>query len=109
MTNRVRLGAWLLLACVLGVPAAVIRAAQDKPLTTADVMRLIAARVVDGVIVTTIETAKQRTFDLSVDGVITLKQAGASDTVIAAMQKAAGAGNPAESRASGPGGAATQP
>src|SRR5687768_14407908 len=57
------------------------------PLTNADVIRMVAAKLGDTVIITAIEKAPGRTFDLSVDGLIALKQAGVSDAVIVAMQK----------------------
>jgi hypothetical protein len=66
-------------------------AAQAPALTNADIVRMIAAKLGDGVIVTAIQDAARTNFDVSVDGLIALKQAGASDTVIHAMQRAAAA------------------
>jgi hypothetical protein len=59
------------------------------PLTNADVIRMTSARLGDAVIIGAIEKAPRRAFDLSVDGLIALKQGGVSDGVIVAMQKAA--------------------
>src|SRR3989442_728333 len=62
------------------------------PMTNGDVIRMVSAKLGDAIVVSAIENAPLKTFDLGVDGLIALKQAGVSDAVIAAMQKAAGAG-----------------
>jgi hypothetical protein len=77
-------------------------AAQAPPIANADVIRMIAAKLGDTVIVSAIESAPRTNFDVSVDGLIALKQAGASDVVIHAMQKAATAAPRIEAPAAPP-------
>lgn len=81
--------------------AQVSRPAQRRPATTAatqktppapvgmsnqDVIKMVAAGLSDGVIINAIHQAAKRSFDLSVDGLIALKQGKVPDVVILAMQ-----------------------
>jgi hypothetical protein len=94
-TSVTRIGCGVLLATILSLGGTANSGAQDEPpLTNADIIRLVSAKLGDGIILATIEASPRRAFDLGVDSLIALKQAGASDSVIAAMQKAAAAHRP---------------
>lgn len=54
------------------------------PLTSADVLRMVRAHIGDAVIVARLRTAPL-SFDVSTDSLLSLKQAGVSDTVLQAM------------------------
>jgi len=75
-----------LMAC-LGV-SLIAQGAAGPPLTNTDVIKLVAAKLSDAVIITAIQSAPRAAFDLSTNSLIVLKQSGVSDPVIAAMQKA---------------------
>src|SRR6185369_11178676 len=75
-----------LMAC-LGV-SLIAQGAAGPPLTNTDVIKLVAAKLSDAVIITAIQSAPRAAFDLSTNSLIVLKQNGVSDPVIAAMQKA---------------------
>jgi hypothetical protein len=60
-------------------------------MTNADVIKLATAGLPDEVIVTAINQAASRNFDLSVDGLIALKTAGVHDAAITAMSRAGSA------------------
>lgn len=64
--------------------------AQPAALTNDDVIRMVRARLGDGVIVTRIRSSTNR-FDTGVDALIALRQAGVSDAVMQAMTEAAAA------------------
>jgi hypothetical protein len=106
--SNVRVLRRVLLASVVVAFATVIPGAQDRPLTNADVIRMIAAKLGDTVIISAIEAAPARNLDVSVDGLIALKQAGASDVVINAIQKAVLADNRPQPAAR-PGATSSQP
>lgn len=60
-------------------------ARQDKkPLTNADIIRLVKSGLADSVVVSAIE-ANDTGFDISADALISLKSAGVSQTIIEAM------------------------
>jgi hypothetical protein len=61
--------------------------AQTAPLTNGDVIRMVRARLGDGVIVARIRTSPNR-FDTTVDSLIALRQAGVSNAVMEAMTEA---------------------
>ena len=82
--RRVAIVVVVLLALVVAKPNG---QAATTPLTNADVVKMVAARLGDAVIITAIERSPRRNFDVSVDGLIALKQAGVPDGVIAVMQK----------------------
>ena len=90
---RVRRSAVIGLMACLGV-SLIAQGAAGPPLTNTDVIKLVAARLSDAVIVTAIESAPRADFDLTTNALIALKQNGASDAVIAAMQKAMLANRP---------------
>lgn len=58
---------------------------QDKkPLTNADIIRMVKSGLAEGVVISAIE-ANDSSFDVSADALIALKQAGISQNIIAAM------------------------
>lgn len=59
--------------------------AEQGPITNADVLKMLAAGLSDGVVVAAIEGAPQVGFELTPDALIKLKAAGASNGVITAM------------------------
>ena len=77
------------LTMVVALGLANLFAQATQPLTNADVARMVAAKLGDSVILTAVRTASRKDFDLTVSGLISLKQAGVSDTVIAAMLESA--------------------
>lgn len=79
------IGVAALLAVAVATPIAQSTAA---PMTNADVIRMVAAKLGEQVVIAAIEKAPRRNFDLSVDGLIALKQGGVADAIIIAMQKA---------------------
>lgn len=76
-----------------GVLAASV-SALAKPVTNADVAKLVAAGMSDDVIVSVISSATEKNFDTSADALAALKKAGASDTVIKAVLGVPAAGTP---------------
>ena len=90
---RVGLSAAIVLMAWLGT-SPIAQGAADPSMTNTDVVNLVAAKLGDAVIITAIQTAPRADFDLSPNGLIALKQNGASDAVIAAMQKATPANRP---------------
>jgi hypothetical protein len=56
----------------------------DAPMTNRDVIRLVQAKISEDVIIAKIRQSKTR-FDTSVDGILALKAAGATDSLIAVM------------------------
>lgn len=90
---RVGLSAAIVLMAYLGV-SPIAQGAVDPSMTNTDVINLVAAKLGDAVIITAIQSAPRADFDLSPKGLIALKQNGASDAVIAAMQKATPANRP---------------
>jgi uncharacterized protein len=63
----------------------------QKPITNADIIDMVSAKLSDQVVLNTIRDSSGRNFDLSPSGLIALKKAGVSDVVIAAMQQSPGA------------------
>jgi len=67
-------------------------------MTNQDVIRLVKAKVADDLILSKIRQSKTK-FDLSIDGLVALKEATVSDGVISAMMDAAAAPAPASASA----------
>ena len=67
--------------------------AAPAPMNNQDVIKLVKARISEDVIIAKIKQSKTR-FDVSVDGLVTLKEAGVSDNVIAAMMNPAASAAP---------------
>lgn len=82
--------------------------APEPPLSNGDVIKLSKLQLGDEVILAKIKQARSVAFDLTTDGLIQLKQAAVSGTVISAMLDRATAKQPAFSPGSSPGGAATE-
>src|ERR1700736_5385021 len=61
--------------------------ATKPPLTNADIIKMVKASLSADVIMTAIDGAEKRAFDLAPDGLIALKSAGVPDAIIAVMQK----------------------
>lgn len=61
----------------------------EKALTNDDVVSLLKVGLDDALIVTKVRQAKAVAFDLSTDGIVALKKAGASNAVVDAMMKRA--------------------
>ncbi len=98
-------GAWLLI-CSLAVPPASAQSSTPAPppakaasdvLTTADVLRMVEAKLGDDLIISKIKASKCD-FDTSIDAILKLKSAGVSEAVIQAMVSA-GAAASAEAKA----------
>jgi hypothetical protein len=70
-------------------------APADTPMTNRDVIRLVQAKIAEDVIVAKIRQSKTR-FDTSVEGLVALKSAGVSDSLIAVIM------NPGSSAAAPP-------
>jgi hypothetical protein len=70
-------------------------------ITNADVIKLVNAGLSGDVIASTVSNAPARNFDLSVDGLIALKQAHVPDAVIQAMTRAGASAAPPAAAASG--------
>jgi hypothetical protein len=71
------------------LPAAPKKSAPAKPpapapMTNQDVIKLVKAKISEDLIIAKIKQSKTR-FDVSVDGLVALKEAGVSDNVIAVM------------------------
>ena len=80
------------MSCLLAISllaAGRLRAAEpmDKPLTNADVIKMLENKIPEGVILGKIETARSR-FDTSTDAIIVLNRKGASESLLNAMLKA---------------------
>jgi len=90
-------GAFLALMLAVFLPAGA-RAQAAAPLTNDDVIKMVQAKLPDGVIVAKIKSSPCK-FDTSLDALIKLKQAGISDAVMQAMAEA---GASAASTTSGP-------
>jgi hypothetical protein len=73
------------------------RSSDDKPLTNADVVRMSKNGFSDDAIITTIHNNKTK-FDLSVDALIALKNAGITERVISVMQAGQGMARVPQSR-----------
>ena len=89
-------------ALLLGVGLSPVAAGADEALTNADVIRLTEAGIGASVIVARID-ASPTAFDLSVDQLVALAEAGVDDDVLAAM--VAVTAGPAAERSPGRGGA----
>ncbi len=74
-------------------------AAEERPLTNEDVVKMVRAGLAEDTVLAKIQGARSA-FDTSVDGLIALKQAGVSDRVVRAMV-AGGAPAAAPAAASG--------
>ncbi len=77
-----RILAVLLFVCVASGPVAL---ADEKPLTNADVVKLMALELGDSVVVAKIRQAPAAKFDLETEQLAALKKKGVSGAVIAAM------------------------
>ncbi len=82
------------------------RPSAPAPMTNRDVIQLAKAKLSDEVIVSKIKRSRTK-FDMSTEGLVALKQAGVSDTVISAMMDAAN--NPAPSSSAPSAAPAPQP
>jgi hypothetical protein len=91
------LGAFLVLMLAVFLPARA-RAQAAVPLNNDDVIKMVQAKLPDGVIVAKIKSSPCK-FDTSLDALIKLRQAGISDAVMQAMAEA---GAPAASSTPGP-------
>jgi hypothetical protein len=88
----------ILLICLVAVAAASPIRAQApaaKPLTNADVIKLVQAGLSEDLVIASIEQAARKSFDLSADGLISLKQAGVPESVIGVMLGRPAASGPA--------------
>jgi hypothetical protein len=62
-------------------------------MTNGDVIKMVAAGLSQDIVLVAIERAEKRAFNLSVDGLVSLKKGGVSDAIILAMQNAGGSIN----------------
>ena len=67
--------------------------AAPAPMNNQDVIKLVKAKISEDVIIAKIKQSKTR-FDVSVDGLVALKEAGVSDNVIAVMMDPAASAAP---------------
>jgi hypothetical protein len=89
------------LAALLATSLAAFGQAKQHPLTNGDVVKMVKNGFADDVVVAMVE-ANDTDFDVSMDGITALKQAGISDKVLGAMLKAE-----ARKRQAGGGGSAS--
>lgn len=61
--------------------------AEEKPMTNADVVMLVQAKLGAELVIAKVQRAPQQSFDLSTDGLLSLKKSKVPDEVIAAMMK----------------------
>ena len=62
------------------------------PMTNQDVAKMVASKLSDEIVIEAIRRAKTTSFDVSPDGLVSLKNAGVSDAVLAVMLNPTGAG-----------------
>ncbi len=74
-------------ACLFFVTSAVTAQKAKNTMTNADVIQMVTAALSEQVIITSIRQAPVRDFDLTPTGLIALKKAGVSDSVILVMQE----------------------
>ena len=67
-------------------PSPAPSAAATTGMSNGDVIKMVRAGLSDDIIVTAIQAAAQKSFDVTADGLIQLKTAGVSDRVISAIQ-----------------------
>jgi hypothetical protein len=84
----------LALVSVALVSAITLAAAEEGPLTNADVVKMVKLDLGDQVVIAKIRGAARVRFDTGTDALAALKQAGVSRPVIAAMLDRAAAGAP---------------
>jgi hypothetical protein len=80
---------------VLTLAAGWVGAAEEQPLSNADIIKLSKLSLGDEVIIAKIKTAKAVKFAIATDDLIKLKESGVSSPVIAAMLDRLSAGAPA--------------
>jgi hypothetical protein len=73
--------------CLFFVTSTVNAQKTQRTMTNADVVEMVAARLSEQIITTSIRTAPAKDFDLTSTGLIALKKAGVPDTVILVMQE----------------------
>jgi hypothetical protein len=81
MTSRRLFAGILMMACV-----AVGSAQGGDAITNEDVIKMVRAGLSSSIILSTIDSAKTTKFDLTPDGLVSLKNAGIDDRLIEAMQ-----------------------
>ena len=86
--SSVLLIGWLLASASAGA------AANEQPLTNADVMKMIENKIPESVILAKIQSSPAK-FDTSTDAIIALNKVGVSDKVLAAMVSASAVATPA--------------
>ena len=74
-------------ACLFFLTSTVNAQKAERAMTNADVVEMVAARLSDQVITTSIRQAPAKNFDLTPTGLIALKKAGVPDAVILVMQE----------------------
>lgn len=74
-------------ACLFFVTSAVTAQKAKSAMTNADVIQMVSAALSEQVIITSIRQAPAKNFDLTPTGLIALKKAGVSDSVILVMQE----------------------
>lgn len=95
--KRIVASALLLLALVCIQPAF---AADEKPMTNADVINMVRAKLPESTMLLAVRAA-QPDFDTSANGLIKLKSAGVPQSVVEAMISAEGAGGPGAGASAG--------
>lgn len=68
----------------LGMPTRA-QQAPPKPLTNADIVKMVKAGLGDSVTIAAIQQASQKSFDLSPEALVALKQAGVTEGILKAM------------------------
>jgi hypothetical protein len=102
-----------------GTPAKTLPAAPKKsapakppaapaPMTNQDVIKLVKAKISEDLIIAKIKKSKTR-FDVSVDGLVALKEAGVSDSLIAVMMDPSAPAAPPPAPPAAPASAAPAP
>lgn len=86
--------------CLLLVTSTVAAQKAKNAMTNADVVQMVGAGLSEQVIITSIRQAPAKDFDLTPTGLIALKKAGVSDTVLSVMQEVSTTGGSASSAGS---------
>lgn len=81
--------AWLVAAT--GLSAQLARPSEPKPLTNADVVKMVQAGLSDNLVIAAIRQAPKTAFDATPDALVALKKAGVSDAVLAVVMNPAAA------------------
>src|ERR1700688_5062671 len=84
LQSTARFTSFLVIACFLTTAAMALPQQAQKPLTNDDVVKMVKGGLPEDIIVSAIQAAATN-FDISADALISLKNAGVTQPVMAAM------------------------